>query len=439
MDQKSLFDSSPAAQISQPLAARLRPQKLQDILGQQEILGDTSVLKRSLKTGYIPNLILWGPPGSGKTTLALAIANELDAHLIQLNAVEAGVKAIKEAAQVGRERRRLSQEKTLVFIDEIHRLNKGQQDVLLPHLESGDIILIGATTENPSYELNRALLSRSQTLVLKSLNEEALRALLAKALSEFDMQAEDFADQKTYDFLTNFSDGDGRRLLNSIETLYHVRQQQEAPIGCELAESTLGRKALAYDKNSEYHYDLISAFIKSVRGSDPDAAIYYMVRMLEGGEDPVFIARRLIILASEDIGNADPKALPLAISGLQAVEAIGLPEARITLAHVVSYLASCPKSNRSYRALRKAEEYVRNTGNLPVPLALRSSNTDLSKRLGYGRGYLYPHDYPKSWVQQSYLPEQAVDAKFYEPSLNGFEKSIVEFQGWQKKKPDPQG
>lgn len=432
-----MFESSSENRESQPLASRLRPQTTQEILGQGHILGATSVLKRSLKSGHIPNLILWGPPGSGKTTLALALAHELKAAFVQLNAVEAGVKALKEAAQEGRNRRLQNNEKTLVFIDEIHRLNKGQQDVLLPHLESGDIILIGATTENPSYELNRALLSRSQTLVLRPLDETSLKALIEKALNEFGTTEEEFILPEVEGFLVQFSDGDGRRLLNSVETLYHYRQQQASPLTIEQVESVLGKKALAYDKNSEYHYDLISAFIKSVRGSDVDAALYYMVRMLEGGEDPVFICRRLIILASEDVGNADPRAISVAIAGLQAVEAIGLPEAKITLAHVTSYIASCPKSNRSYMALHKAEEYVQRTGNLPVPLALRSSKTELSKSLNYGKDYKYPHDYPKSWTEQRYMPEGAPETHFYEPSQNGFEKNIAEFQAWQKKKPEP--
>lgn len=432
MDQRSLFESSGLHSRLQPLAAQLRPQNLKDILGQEGILGPNSVLQQSLKSGYIPNLILWGPPGSGKTTIALALANEIKATFIQMNAVEAGVKAIKEAAQLGRDRRFMNNEKTLVFIDEIHRLNKGQQDVLLPHIESGDIILIGATTENPSYELNRALLSRSQVLVLKPLQHHHLRALLNRGLSELGITSEDFAETKALDLLIEFVDGDARRLLNSLESLYHTRQQQAEPLKISQFETVLGHKALAYDKNSEYHYDLISAFIKSVRGSDPDAALYYMVRMLEGGEDPVFISRRLIILASEDIGNADPKALPLAISGLQAVEAIGLPEARITLAHVTTYLASCPKSNRSYLALRKMEQFVKETGNLPVPLSLRSSNTELSKKLGYGKGYVYPHDYPKAWIKQDYLPTSAQSMKFYEPSQNGFEKNLQDFRIWQQ-------
>ncbi|MFN8791033.1 MAG: replication-associated recombination protein A [Bdellovibrionales bacterium] len=439
MTQRSLFDATSVDQALQPLASRLRPQKLQDILGQGSLLDEKSVLARGLKSGYLPNLILWGPPGSGKTTLALVLAQELKAFFIQLNAVEAGVKAIKEAAQEGRHRRLMNQERTVVFIDEIHRLNKGQQDVLLPHLESGDITLIGATTENPSYELNRALLSRSQTLVLKPLDHEALEALFTRALSELGISESDFVESQVRNFLIQFADGDGRRLLNSLETLYHVRQQQTAPLDKGQAEAILGHKSLAYDKNSEYHYDLISAFIKSVRGSDADAALYYLVRMLEGGEDPVFISRRLIILASEDVGNADPKALPLAVAGLQAVEAIGLPEARITLAHVTTYLASCPKSNRSYAALNKAQDYVQRTGTLPVPLALRSSKTELAKGLKYGEGYQYPHDFPTGWVNQTYLPAEAQGQTFYEPSSLGFEKTLQEFRAWQKRRRDGEG
>jgi len=356
-----------------------------------------------------------------------------------MNAVEAGVKAIKEAAQEGRHRRLMNQERTVVFIDEIHRLNKGQQDVLLPHLESGDITLIGATTENPSYELNRALLSRSQTLVLKPLDGPALETLFERALSELGIHESDFVVSQVRDFLVRFADGDGRRLLNSLETLFHVRQQQPSPLEKGQVEEILGHKTLAYDKNSEYHYDLISAFIKSVRGSDADAALYYLVRMLEGGEDPVFISRRLIILASEDVGNADPKALPLAVAGLQAVEAIGLPEARITLAHITTYLASCPKSNRSYAALNKAQAFVQRTGNLPVPLALRSSKTDLAKSLKYGEGYEYPHDFPTGWVNQSYLPDEARGQTFYEPSTLGFEKTLQDFRAWQKQRREGDG
>ncbi len=433
MSQTSLFETAEQNQKSQPLAALLRPQKLTDILGQESILGPQTTLYRNLQKGFIPNLILWGPPGSGKTTLALALAREIKSHFIQLNAVEAGVKDLKSAGEEGRNRRLLHSERTIVFIDEIHRLNKGQQDVLLPHIESGDLILIGATTENPSYELNRALLSRSQVLVLKPLDEASLRHIYDKSLQSLGVPFS-FLEEESLQFLLSQADGDARRFLNMIEILFHVYQADSSPLALSQVQETLGARVLSYDKNSEYHYDLISAFIKSVRGSDPDAALYYMVRMLKGGEDPIFICRRLIILASEDIGNADPRALQVAVSALQAVEAIGLPEGEITLSQTVTYLASCPKSNRSYRALHKAQEFVERTGNLPVPLSLRSSKTALSKGLGYGRGYLYPHDYPKSWTEQNYWPETVEPEKFYEPSQNGFEKQIREFQKWQQEK-----
>lgn len=412
----------------------MRPQKISDILGQDDILGPHSSLSKNLQKGFIPNLILWGPPGSGKTTLALALSHEVQSHFIQLNAVEAGVKDLKQAGEEGKTRRQLYSQKTIIFIDEIHRLNKGQQDVLLPHLESGDLTLIGATTENPSYELNRALLSRSQVLVLKPLPDKSLTAIFHKGLQQLGFDPSDFMEDSAVTYLISQADGDARRLLNMVEILSHARQAQDSKMNLEQVQKTLGQRILSYDKNSEYHYDLVSAFIKSVRGSDADAALYYMIRMLKGGEDPVFICRRMIILASEDVGNADPRALQVAIATLQAVETIGLPEGEIPMAQAVTYLASCPKSNRSYLALRSAQEYVEKTGNLPVPLHLRSSKTALSKKLGYGENYVYPHDYAKSWIEQNYWPENTEPQAFYEPSQNGFEKQIREFQKWQKEK-----
>jgi putative ATPase len=434
MSQTNLFENSSNSLKMQPLAALLRPQNISDILGQNEILGTGTSLIKNLKNGFLPNLILWGPPGSGKTTLALALSQEIKSHFIQLNAVEAGVKDLKQAGEQGKNRRQQFGQKTIVFVDEIHRLNKGQQDVLLPFIENGDLTLIGATTENPSYELNRALLSRSQVLVLKSLGEDSLKTIFLNALRTLDFDGSNFIEPMALDFLLGQADGDARRLLNMVEILAHARPVQSSPFSQEQVQKFLGQRVLSYDKNSEYHYDLISAFIKSVRGSDPNAALYYMVRMLKGGEDPIFICRRMIVLASEDIGNADPRALQLAVATLQAVEAIGIPEGEISMAQAVTYLASCPKSNRAYLALKGAQEFVETTGSLPVPLKLRSSKTALSKSLGYGQGYNYPHDYSKSWTEQSYWPEAIDPQQFYEPTLNGFEKQIREFQKWQKEK-----
>jgi putative ATPase len=435
MTQTSLFESSAENQKTQPLAALLRPRKISEILGQEKILGPKSSLYKNIQKGFVPNLILWGPPGSGKTTLALAIAREIHSQFIQLNAVEAGVKDLKQAGEQGRSSRLIHSQRTIVFIDEIHRLNKGQQDVLLPHLETGDLILIGATTENPSYELNRALLSRSQVLVLNALDEVTLRKIFENSLDQLGIKsAADLLEESAIEFLLNQADGDARRLLNMVEILSHARLAQDKPMTTGQVQETLGQRVLSYDKNSEYHYDLISAFIKSVRGSDADAALYYMVRMLKGGESPLFICRRMIILASEDIGNADPRAIQVAVATLQAVEAIGLPEGEIPMAQCVTYLASCPKSNRAYMALHQAQAFVDQTGNLPVPLHLRSSKTALAKQLGYGKDYIYTHDYPKSWTEQNYWPETTQPQTFYEPSQNGFEKQICEFQKWQKEK-----
>jgi putative ATPase len=437
-----LFDHADLSQQQQlkPLAERLRPQKLSDLVGQKNLFGQQSVLKSLIAHGQLPNLILWGPPGTGKTSFALALSKEIEAEFIAINAIESGAKELRQIGEDGRNRRRLYQRKTVLFVDEIHRFNKGQQDVLLPFIEHGDLILVGATTENPSYELNKALLSRCRVLVFNRLSLEDLENLLHKAGDSLGVKVENVLTPEFKNVLLENSDGDARRLLNTFEILANYHKNIGRPLNEEEFQQALSL-ALPYDKNSEFHYDLISAFIKSVRGSDPDAAVYYMARMLEGGEDPVFIARRLIILASEDIGNADPRALTVAVSGLQAVEAIGLPEGAITLAQVTTYLASCPKSNRSYMSLNKAREEIEKSRSLPVPLHLRSSKTKLSKDLGYGQGYLYPHDHPKAWVPQSYLPKEIAGATFYEPSQRGFEKNITEYMEWLKsqKKPENPG
>ncbi len=420
-----------------PLAERLRPKTLTAFIGQNKIIGPTSRLFQYLKTKKIPSLILWGPPGCGKTTLALILAKEVQSHFINVNAVEIGSKILKEIGEQARHHKLFLQQSTVVFIDEIHRLNKSQQDILLPFVEKGDFTLIGATTENPSYEINRALLSRCQILVFEKLTPSDLEKIFIQGIKLLKWNNEDI-DQQLKLSLCDLADGDARKLLNDLETLLTSSEaaQVPRPLTIDNVAEWLPKKILLNDKNADLHYDLISAFIKSIRGSDADAALYYFSRMLEGGEDPIFIARRLIILASEDVGNADPKALPLAISGLQALEAIGLPEGAICLAQVVTYLATAPKSNRSYMALRQMQNLVKETGNAPIPLHLRSSKTSEMKNLGYGKDYLYPHDYLKSFVVQNYLPDEISkikSKKFYEPKDIGYEKHIREYQEWLKK------
>lgn len=431
-----LFSSSAASRSSQPLSEILRPKNLDEIFGQEKTLGTQSKLGQMLRKGYLPSLIIWGPPGTGKTTFALALSQHFQAHFVNLNAVDTGAKALREVGEAGRDRRLQFQQKTVLFVDEIHRFNKAQQDVLLPFVEKGDLVLIGATTENPSYELNRALLSRCRVVVFERLSEKDLTKIVLRAEAHYNKPIEKILTPDAVQNLLEYSDGDARRLINSLEILYNFTKDE--PEG-ELMDrdnmrELLQQNPIGYDKSSEMHYDLISAFIKSVRGSDPDAAVYYLARMIDGGEDPIFIARRLIILASEDISNADPRAISVAIAGLQAVEAIGLPEGAITLSQVTTYLASCPKSNASYIALHKAKALVEQTRTLPVPLHLRSAKTALAKDLGYGKDYEYPHNNPTGWVEQSYLPEEIKDAKIYEPTNRGFEKNIREYMNWMKNK-----
>lgn len=430
-----LFSAQENSQL-RPLAEILRPKNLDEVIGQEKTIGAQSKLGQMLRKGIVPSLIVWGPPGTGKTSFALALSQHINAHFMTLNATDAGAKQLREVGEQGHDRRLQLQQKTLLFVDEIHRFNKSQQDVLLPFVEKGDLILVGATTENPSYELNRALLSRSRVLIFERLSTKDLEQIILKAEKHFNRSIASLVDEEAKNFLVAYADGDARRLINALDIVYQSFEGEV--LSLQDVKELVQQNTLSYDKNSEFHYDVISAFIKSVRGSDPDAAVYYMTRMLESGEDPVFIARRLIILASEDIGNADPRALSVAISGLQAVEAIGLPEGAITLAQVTTYLASCPKSNASYMALHNAKELISRTQSLPVPLHLRSSKTELSKSVGYGVGYKYPHDHDRGWVQQSYLPEEIKDAVLYEPTAHGFEKNIRDYLQWIKgKKPNP--
>lgn len=420
----NLFENSINPQL-RPLAERLRPKTLDQVIGQEHILDEKQPIGKLLIHGKIINLIVTGPPGTGKTSFAKVLANSAKANFISMNAVDAGVKDLKAAGEEGKRKLAEFSEKTLLFIDEIHRFNKAQQDVLLPFLERGELYIVGATTEHPSYELNRALLSRCQVIHFKRLEKESF-IKLAKKISEFEKIAiTELLQDKTFDYLVALSDGDGRKFFNYLESTLELFRLGASyfPLDTETLQKLVGSKVLAYDKSSDQHYDCISAFIKSIRGSDPDAALYYMARMFAGGEDPVYIARRLVVLASEDVGNAEPRALPLAIAGLQAAQAIGLPECAINLSQVVSFLACCPKSNRSYTAWNKAKDFVNETGSVDLPLALKSSE----KNSG---GYIYPHDFAKAYVDQNYWPSSLQAQNFYEPSERGHEKIISEFLKW---------
>lgn len=409
------------------MAERLRPKNVGEVIGQDHILNENQPLGKLLKHGRLMNLIITGPPGTGKTSFAKALANSAKAHYISMNAVDAGVKDLKAAGEAGKQKLAELGEKTLLFVDEIHRFNKSQQDVLLPFIERGELYLVGATTEHPSYELNRALLSRCQVLQFKRLERESFLKLAAKISAAEKIEIKQLLTEPAFEHLIGLADGDGRKFFNYLESaveLFRIGSDQ-FPLDIKILQELVGSKVLAYDKRSDQHYDCISAFIKSVRGSDADAALYYMARMLEGGEDPVYIARRLVILASEDVGNAEPRALPLAIAGLQAVEAIGLPECAINLSQVVTFMASCPKSNRSYQAWNKAKAFVAETGSVDLPESLKSSNK--------GSGdYVYPHDFEKAYVKQNYWPSAVKPQNFYQPSQRGHEKIINEFLNWLK-------
>lgn len=427
-----------------PLAARLRPDSFAQFVGQGKIAGThKSFLSQITGAKSLPNLILWGPPGTGKTSFALLLSQRFDFPFVSVNAIDTGAKQLRELGDRAHVEKLQYSRPTLLFIDEIHRLNRSQQDVLLPFTERGDLVLVGATTENPSYELNAALLSRCRVLVFEKLYPEELQILLLRAAEVLKIKLTELLQPETQKALLRWADGDARQLLNGFDQIYQAYQASLSPERGEDAgltypldeqglQALLDVRPIYYDKSADEHYDCISAFIKSIRGSDPDAGLYYLARMLEGGESPVFIARRLVVLASEDVGNADPRALSIAVAGLQAVELVGLPEAAINLAQVTTYLASAPKSNRSYMGLRKAQEEVRKSGRLPVPKALRSSRTALNKEMGYGKGYKYSHDGPKAWLEQEFLPSEIVGKKFYEPSERGFEKNILNYLQWLK-------
>jgi len=428
----SLFNSADNPRTLPPLAERMRPDSLEAFLGQQHLVAEDRLLAKALHSDRLFSIILWGPPGCGKTTLAKIIAGRIHAHFHEISAVAAGVKDVREALAHARANRDLGKP-SILFIDEIHRFNKAQQDALLQAVENGVITLIGATTENPSFEVISPLLSRCQVLKLKPHVRDDLSTILDHALTQdlfLSTQKISF-EPEGRDLLLESVSGDARRLLNALEISISVAtpdrdENQVITITPAHVREALQNKHQLYDKAGDYHYDAISAFIKSVRGSDPDAALYWLSVMLEGGEDPIFIARRLIILASEDVGNADPQALTLATSGLQAVHAIGLPEGAIVLSQVTTYLASTTKSNASYMALRSAQQTVRDEGAKSVPLHLRNAPTSLMKDEGYGEGYQYAHNYPGHFVDQDYFPEDLKTRQFYRPSTEGIEKRIYE-------------
>lgn len=402
-----------------PLAERVRPQTLDDLIGQEHLVGKDGILRRAINAGRIPSMILWGPPGVGKTTIANIIANSVKAPFFTLSAISSGVKEVREVIQ-----RAKFQSNTILFIDEIHRFNKSQQDALLGAVEKGDVTLIGATTENPSFEVNSALLSRSQVYTLKALSKENLIELVETALAKDKLLSQRKVELKETQALFNIAGGDARKVLNLLDLVVANIEDDPAVVTDDIVKDIAQQRVATYDKAGDMHYDVISAFIKSIRGSDPNAAVYYLARMIEGGEDIKFIARRLVILASEDIGNANPTALVIATNAFQAVNLIGYPEGRIILSQAVTYLASSPKSNAAYMAINKAQDLVRKTGDLSIPMPIRNAPTKLMKEEGYGQGYKYSHDYPGNFVQQEFLPQEIKGTKLYDPGSNAREDEM---------------
>ena len=416
-----------------PLASRLRPRTLDEIVGQQHILGRDKMLYRAIKADKLSSIILYGPPGTGKTTIAKVIANTTSAAFTQINATVAGKKDMEQVVQEAKDRMGMYGKRTILFVDEIHRFNKGQQDYLLPFVEDGTLILIGATTENPYFEVNGALISRSVIFELKPLSAEDIGVLIRRAVYDTERGMGSYGAEisdDAVDFLADMSGGDARMALNAVELGVLTTEPSadgKIHITVDVASECIQRRVMRYDKNGDNHYDTISAFIKSMRGSDPDAAIYYLARMLYAGEDIKFIARRIMICASEDVSNADPMALVVATSAAQAVERIGMPEAQIILAQAVTYVASAPKSNSAVNAISEAMETVKNTMTAPVPSHLQDAHYKSSSKLGHGIGYKYAHDYPNHYVEQQYLPDGLTDRKFYRPSENGYEQQIREY------------
>jgi putative ATPase len=437
-NQTSEVSKISGVSLRAPLAERMRPRSVAEFSGQEHLVGEGRILRRMIETDSLSSLILWGPPGCGKTTLAHIIAAETKSHFIFFSAILSGVKEIRETFREA-ERYAARGIRTILFIDEIHRFNKSQQDAFLPYVEKGLVTIIGATTENPSFEVIAPLLSRCRVLTLRQLESDAVCELLLQALNDPERGLGTralTATDETLDFLAEQSGGDARSALNTLEVAAGLVEQGQTEITIEIAHEAMQKKALLYDKGGEEHYNVISAFIKSMRGSAPDAALYWLARMLEAGEDPIFILRRMIILASEDIGNADPRALQVAVSALQAFQVVGMPEGRIILGQAVTYLATASKSNASYRGIDAALAEVRKSGALPVPLHIRNAPTKLMKEQGYGKGYQYAHDFEDGYAGQECLPEKLAGRTFYDPKGHGYEKNIVERMEWLKQKKD---
>ena len=435
MRQQNMKDES-------PLASRLRPTTLDEVVGQQHIVGKDKLLYRAIKADKLSSIIFYGPPGTGKATLAKVIANTTSAEFMQINATSAGKKDMEEVVAAAKNNQGMYGKKTILFIDEIHRFNKGQQDYLLPFVEDGTIILIGATTENPYFEVNPALLSRSVIFELKKLSTEDIRTLLLRAVNDTEKGMGSYhaqMDDDALEFLADMANGDARAALTAIELGILTTDRSEdgiIHITLDVASECIQKRVINYDKTGDNHYDTISAFIKSMRGSDPDAAVYYLARMLYAGEDVKFIARRIMILASEDIGNADPQALQVAVAAAQAVERLGMPEARIVLAQAVTYMASAPKSNSAINAIDRAMRVVQETKTPPVPVHLQDAHYKSAGKLGHGKGYKYAHDYKNHYVKQQYLPDGLTGEVFYEPSENGYEQQIRAYYKKIKENPE---
>lgn len=426
-----LFGKAPAKKTAlTPLADRLRPEVLDDFVGQKHILGEGSILRKAILEDKISSLIFWGPPGCGKTTLARLLAKTTQAYFISFSAVTSSIKEVKEVILEATKQKDFYNKKTILFIDEIHRFNKAQQDAFLPYVEKGSVTLIGATTENPSFEVISPLLSRCKVYVLKQLEAEEIKMILSRAISDKEKGLGSFKlkiSDEALDYLAQMSNGDARVALNSLEFAVNTAKpgkDEVRKVDLKIIQEAMQKKALLYDKSGDEHYNIISAFIKSLRGSDPDAALYWMFRMLEAGEDPLYLARRMVILASEDIGNADPQALQVAVAAKDAVEFVGLPEGEFALAQAAIYLATAPKSNAVYEAMNKVKKEIKETQALPVPLHIRNAPTPLMEKLGYAKNYQYPHDFPQHFVAENYLPEELKQRKYYTPGDLGFEQEI---------------